>query len=169
MGVFTRVIKAALNEASKPETFVKGDEFEDFVRKHIIPHNEYELLARTHDYVTNKNDFVQSSKYPDFKFRSRKTGNVFFVEVKYRSTYFKGAIEWCKTHQLTRYKSINKTTPVYIVIGVGNISSSPEQVFLIPVKRIMYVRLFRSFLKEYEIPSKRCVSSDKLLGLLVNK
>ena len=33
MGVFTRVIKAAWSEMSKPETFVKGDEFEQYVRK----------------------------------------------------------------------------------------------------------------------------------------
>jgi len=168
MGVFTRVVKAALNEASKPETFVKGDEFEDFVRKHIFPHNDYELLARTHDYTFNKNDFVQSSKDPDFKFMSRRTGNAFFVEAKYRSAYFNGAIEWCKTYQLTRYEAINKTTPVYVVIGVGNLPSSPEQVFLVPVKRIRYMRLFRSFLKEYEIPRNRCVSAEKLFGLLVN-
>lgn len=61
MSVFTRAIKAVWNEVNKPETFVKGDEFEEFVRKNIFPTNEYELLAKTHDYTSNKKDFIQSS------------------------------------------------------------------------------------------------------------
>ncbi len=168
MGVLTRAIKAAWNEVSKPETFVKGDEFEDFIRKQIFPHNDYDLLAKTHDYASNKNDFVQSSTDPDFKFRSRRSGNVFFVEAKYRSAYFDGTIEWCKPYQQTRYEAINRVTPVYVVIGVGNLPSSPEHVFLVPVKRIRYLRLFRSFLREYEVPHNRAVSAEKLNGLLMN-
>ena len=31
MGILTRVIKAAWNEVSKPDSFVKGDEFERFI------------------------------------------------------------------------------------------------------------------------------------------
>ncbi len=168
MGVLTRAIRAAWDEANKPETFVKGDEFEGFIRKHLFPHDDYDLLERTHDYTFNKKDFVESSKEPDFKFRSRKNGKVFFVEAKYRSVFSKGAIEWCKPYQLTRYEAINRETPVYIVIGVGNLPSSPEHVFLVPVKHIKYVRLFRSFLREYEVSRGRCVSADRLLGLLLN-
>ena len=168
MGVLTRAIKAAWNEASKPETFVKGDEFEDFIRKHIFTHDDYELLAKTHDYTSNKNDFVQSSTEPDFKFRSRRNGKVFFVEAKYRSAYSDGKIKWCKPYQLTRYEAINRAIPVYVVIGVGNLPSSPEHVFLVPVKRIKYIQLFRSFLREYEIPRNQGVSAEKLIGLLMS-
>jgi hypothetical protein len=169
MGLLIRTIKAAWNEANKPETFVKGDEFEAFIRKYLFPHDDYDLLAKTHDYISNKNDFVQSSTEPDFKFRSRRNNNVFFVEAKYRSAYFDGAIEWCKSYQLTRYEAINRATPVYVVIGVGNLPSSPDHVFLVPVKRIgRYMRLFRSFLKEFEIPPNRGVSAEKLIGLLAN-
>ena len=168
MGVLARAIKAAWNEASKPQTFVKGDEFEDFIRNNIFPPNEYDLLAKTHDYVTNKNDFIQSSTDPDFKFRSRRNGNVFLVEAKYRSVYGNNAIEWCKPYQLPRYRAINGEVPVYVVIGVGNSPSSPEHIFLVPVKRIKYLRLFRSFLKEYEIPRNRSVRGDNLIGLLMD-
>jgi len=166
MGVFTRAIKAVWNEVNKPETFVKGDEFEEYVRKNIFPPNEYELLAKTHDYISNKKDYVQSSMEPDFKFRSRKKGKVFFVEAKYRSAYFDGKIE-CKSYQISRYRDINKVTPVYVVVGIGNVPSSPEHIFLMPVKCIKYVQLFRNFLKEYEIRPEQGVSEEKLSALLM--
>lgn len=85
MGVLTRVLKAAWAEMNKPETYVKGDEFEQYVRKHLFTKEEYDLVHQTHDYKTNKNDFVETSKEPDFKFRSRRSGREFLVEVKYRS------------------------------------------------------------------------------------
>jgi hypothetical protein len=169
VGVLARIAKAALNEVNKPETYVKGDEFEDFVRKHIFPSNSYEVLSRTHDYNSNKNDFIQSSKEPDFKFKAKINDKIFFVEAKYRSKYFNGAVEWCKNYQLTRYRTINKTTPVFIIIGVDNSPSSPKQIFLIPIKCIKYTKLFHSFLKEYEIPNNHSVSPDKLNRLLVDK
>ena len=169
MGVLARIAKAAINEVNKPETYVKGDEFEDFVRKHIFPASSYEMLSRTHDYNFNKDDFIQSSKEPDFKFKARIKDKTFFVEAKYRSKYFNGAIEWCKNYQLTRYKAINKKTPVFIIIGVGNSPSSPEQVFLIPIKCIKYTKLFHSFLKEYEIPNNHGVSPDKIEQSLAAK
>jgi len=146
-----RVTKVTLDAINKPESFVKGDDFEAYIRAHLLVKDRYDLLQRTHDYVTNKGDFVENTKEPDFKFRSIKTGKEFFVEAKYRSVYHENAIEWCKPFQLKRYKEIDKKTPVYITIGVGKKSNSPSQIFFIPVKDIKYTKLFRSFLKDYEV------------------
>jgi len=53
MGLFdklSKVAKAAMDEALKPESFSKGDEFEDYVRKYLFPSDRYELVHRTHSY-----------------------------------------------------------------------------------------------------------------------
>lgn len=146
-----RVTKVTLDAINKPESFVKGDEFEAYIRTHLFVKDRYDLLQRTHDYTTNKDDYVENTKEPDFKFRSIKTGKEFFVEAKYRSDYYENAIEWCKPFQLKRYKEIDKKISVYVTLGVGKESNSPSQIFFIPLKDIKYTKLFRSFLKDYEV------------------
>jgi hypothetical protein len=84
MGVLARVLKAARAEWKKPETYVKGDEFEQYVRKCLLPKGRYDLVHQTHDYSANENDFVETSKEPDFRFRSRRSRREFLVEAKYR-------------------------------------------------------------------------------------
>jgi len=154
MSILKRVIKAVVSEVTKPDSFVKGDEFESFIRTYLYPKNDYDLLHRTHDYTSNKNDYIETSKEPDFKFKSRKTGREFFVEAKYRSGFYKQAIEWCKPYQLKRYKGIDKKIPISVVIGVGNLPNSPHHVYCIPLKDIRYTKLFCSFLNKYEILRK---------------
>ena len=163
MNVLVRALKAAWDEVNKPETFIKGDEFENFVRNNLFPVNKFELVQKTHDYTTNNNDYVESSKEPDFQFRSRKSGFEFFVEAKYRSGFYDGAIQWCKPYQFRRYKEIEKQTPVYIVIGVGRQPGNPQNIFLLPVRKTKYPRIFQSALKFYEIPKNRCVNEKSLV------
>ena len=57
----SRIVKAAANEATKPESFVKGDEFENYVRDVAFPKDKYELVHKTHSYQENKNDFVENT------------------------------------------------------------------------------------------------------------
>jgi len=149
MDVLTRAVKAARNVIDEPESFSKGEEFQDFVRSQLFTKDDYDMLERTPNYT--KNDYNESSKKPDFKFRSHKTSKEFFVEAKYRSVLYKGSFEF-KPYQLKRYRIINKETPVYIVIGIGTQPESPEQIFLIPVKNIRYDTLFRSVLNKYQLP-----------------
>jgi hypothetical protein len=163
MDVLTRAVKAARNVIDEPESFSKGEEFQDFVRSQLFTKDDYDMLDRTPNYT--KNDYIESSKKPDFKFRSRKTGKEFFVEAKYRSVLYKGAFEF-KPYQLRRYRIINKEAPVYIVIGVGK-PDSPEQVFLIPVKNIRDVSLVRSVLNEYQIPLNPVQRCKKAIDAIV--
>jgi len=163
MGILNRVLKAAWSEVNKPDTYVKGDEFEHYVRKYLFTKEGYELVHQTHDYTANKNDFVENSKEPDFKFRSRRSGQEFLVEVKYRSAFYQGAAEWCKPYQLKRYKAIDKAMSVFVAIGLGGLPESPEHVYIVPVKHIRYTRLFPSFLKDYEVPTDKCVNADRIL------
>jgi len=163
MGKLVRAVKAFLEELHKPETYAKGDEFEHYVRKYLFTKEEYDLVAQTHDYKTNEKDFVETSKDPDFKFRSRRSGREFFVEVKYRSGFYQGVAQWCKPYQLKRYKDIAKAVPVLVAIGIGGRPESPDNVYIVPVKHINYTELFPSFLKDYEVPVDQCVDADSIL------
>jgi len=162
MSVLTRVVKAAWNEINVPDTFRKGEEFESYVRKHLFSKDKYDLLQRTHNYIENNNDFIDNTKEPDFKFKSA-SGITFFLEAKYRSYYFKGAIEWCKPYQLRRYQGINQHTPIYVVIGVGLQPDNPAQLFFIPLGDIKYTKLFQSFLRPYEVSTKKCICENQLI------
>jgi len=162
MSLLTRAVQAVLKEINTPETFRKGEEFEAYVRHYLFPKEKYTLLQKTHDYAENKDDFVDSTKEPDYKFNT-SSGKTFFLEVKYRANYFKGAIEWCKYYQLKRYQKIDQNTPVYVVIGTGSQPDNPSQLFLIPLKEIKYVKLFKSFLRSYEVPTNRCISESQLV------
>jgi hypothetical protein len=163
MSVITRALGAAWAEITKPATFVAGDEFEQYVRKHLFPKERYDLVHRTHDYEANKNDFVQTSNGPDFRFRSIRSGREFLVEVKYRSRLYQGAVEWCKPYQLRRYKTNDQTVPVFVAIGLGGIPDSPGHVYIVPVRHIRYRRLFPSFLRRYEVPPDQYVNVDRIL------
>jgi hypothetical protein len=154
MDIFDKIIRAsekAIGEFNKPESHVKGDDFENYVRDYMFLKDEYKLLHKTQDYTANKGDYIEESKEPDYKFRSIKTGKEFFVEAKYRSAFRNDAVEWCTFPQLKRYQGIDKKTPVYLALGIGGYAYEPDYVFFVPLKDIKYTRLFRSFLKRYEV------------------
>lgn len=161
MSLLTRTVKAVWEELNTPDTFRKGEEFESYVRSYLFPKDKYILLQKTHNYIENKDDFVDSTKEPDFKFKS-VSGRTFFLEAKYRSNYFNGAIEWCKPYQLRRYREIDKHTPILVVIGIGLQPNNPAKLFLMPLKDIKYTRLFPSFLRPYEVPTKKDICENQL-------
>jgi hypothetical protein len=166
MNVLARVIQRAWEEANKPESYVRGDEFERFVRERLFTRDSYDLLHRTHSYTDNKNDYIASSLEPDFRFRSIENNFQFYVEAKFRANYHNGGLEWCTSHQLKRYQAIDNRVPVLIAIGLGGQPKTPERVFLIPVSHIKFVKLYPSFLNRYEIQPKHSVSLHHLKNIL---
>jgi hypothetical protein len=144
-----------------PETYQKGETFESYVREYLFPKEKYRVVDKTHNYLENKNDYIERTKDPDFKFRS-SNGKVFYVETKYRSYYLDGAIKWCKKYQLLRYREVDQRIPVYIVIGTGEHPNNPTQLFFIPLRHIRYVKLYPSFLQRYSVPIKEEIIEDKL-------
>jgi len=84
------------------------------------------------------------------------------VKVKYRTDFFSGTIDWYKPFQLKQYQEINRETPVYIILGVGNRPHSPCKCFLIPVHKIKYASFFKSFLRNFETPPGAPVREDCL-------
>ena len=169
MGFFdklSKVAKAAMDEALKPESFSKGDDFEDYVRKYIFPPDRYELIHRTHSYTDNKNDYIESTLYPDFLFRCIETGKEFYVEAKYRSGFYNDKAEWTYPKQLKRYQEINKKKPVFLCLGLHGKPKSPEFVFIIPMSKLKYTGLFNTFLDEFKFYTKKPVFSSYLWKLL---
>jgi hypothetical protein len=166
MNVLTRTLKAAWDEANKPLGYVKGDEFEQYVRAVIFPKEHYDVLEKTHDYRENKEDYIASSQKPDYLFKSKASGLEFYVEAKFRSRFQNQVLEWCKLFQLKRYHEVDLTIPVFIVIGLGGQASIPEKVFLIPVRHIKFIRLYPGFLQKYEIRPDRSVSESILKRIL---
>jgi hypothetical protein len=166
MNVLARVMRAAWDEANKPESYVKGDDFERFVRERLFVKSSYDLLYKTHDYADNKGDFIKSSKKPDFRFRSRNSGIEFYVEAKFRTRYHDGRLEWCKNYQLKRYQEIDNIIPVLIAIGLGGHPWEPERIFLVPMGHIKFVKLFPSFLKNYEILPDHSISESYLKRII---
>ena len=161
-----KISKAALNEALKPESFYKGEEFENYVRKYIFPSDRYELLHRTHSYTDNKKDYIESTLYPDFLFRCKRTGREFFVEAKFRSRLYDNYVEWTYPSQLKRYHEIDSQTPVFLCLGLYGKPKNPEFIFVIPVSKIKYTKLYPSFLEKFEFYPKKPIFNDYLWRLL---
>ena len=166
MGAVERALKAGWKEMKKPSSYVKGDEFELFIRTNLFPRSKYGLLYKNYDYLTSQVFSIETSREPDFKFKSVKTELEFFIEAKYRSRFYSGKLEWCKTYQLRRYQVLNKATPLFIVIGAGGAPSTPEYVFLVPMRVIKYTVLFQSFLRKFEVSTSNHISEEDLRILL---
>ncbi|MDC8000113.1 hypothetical protein POV26_03625 [Aequorivita todarodis] len=148
----TKGITAFKNEVNKPNSFIKGEAFEEYVRKYIFPKSDYDLVHRTHDYNANNGDYIESSLKPDFKFRDKKNGKEFYVEVKWRMGIYnrENKIEWCNPKQLKRYKAIDKNeSAVFIVLGFGDKATKPKEIVLFPVSGCHYTGLYDSFLDRY--------------------
>ncbi|MCF8332067.1 MAG: hypothetical protein K9H84_06410 [Bacteroidales bacterium] len=146
---------AFFNELFKPTSFLKGDDFEECLRKKVFTKDKYDLVMKTHDYNKNHKDYIESSLYPDYMFRDRINKQEFFVEAKYREKEYQGKIKWCKQSQFKRYKYFNKEDKVLIAIGYGGRPKNPKHIFIIPLEDIKYNSLYLSFLWNYEYINDR--------------
>lgn len=145
-------IRALSDEIMKPDSFVKGEEFEEYIRKILFPISDYTLVHRTHDYRTNNGDYVESSLKPDFIFRDKKTNKEFYVEAKWRAGFYNrnNRIEWCNYNQLKRYQEIDsKDLKVFVVLGFGDKPQTPDEIVIFPISSCKYTELYDTFLDKY--------------------
>ena len=139
-----------MSENEKPDSFQKGEAFEKYVRSHIFTEKHFGIVEKTHDYLTNTKDFVESSMNPDFLLRCKKTQRVFYTEIKYRNhVNAEGKYEWCKINQFFRYKKFAQKETTFIVLGMGGFAHEPKSVAVIPFEEIKYTALFPSFVNRY--------------------
>jgi hypothetical protein len=159
--VYTTKTEEVLNEKS----FIVGEKFEDFIGENIFSDSLYTLVEKTHSYSINKSRYVESSMNPDFKFRDKLKRREFWVEVKFRSKFFQGRIEWCNHKQLKRYQSIDQNIPVFIAIGVGGEPEKPHYLSIIPIRRIKYNRLYFNEIEQYTVNPSKTIEPDKLFSI----
>ena len=161
-----KIVKAAVGAAITPESFDKGQEFEEYIHKYLFPKSKFDLVHHSHDFSANRDSYVETSLYPDFKFRAKETGKEFWVEAKFRTSAFNNEVEWCKDYQLKRYVEINKEAPVFAVLGVGGAAANPERIYIVPVKQAKYTKLFVSLLRKYEFNPRQPVNPHQLWRML---
>jgi hypothetical protein len=144
-----------------PASFTTGEKFEHYARKYLFTREYYELLQKTHSYKTSNKNFVPSSD-PDFKFRDRRTGRIFYVEAKYRKIFFRGQVKWCTEKQLGDYQERNRENPVFILLAVGGSPARPPFVSLIPLNRANFIVLYDYYAKKYAVSPGKYISSKIL-------
>ncbi len=161
MGLLSIPFKILRALFGTPRSFSVGESFEGYARKYLFTERRYELLQKTHGYRSPKKNYVPSAD-PDFKFRDRRNGKIFFVEAKYRKSFFKGQVTWCTENQLSRYQQRNREYPVFILLAVGGTPDHPAFVSLIPLKKINFTALFKSHAEKYAIHFKKVIASRVL-------
>lgn len=133
----------------RPE--IKGESFEHFVLDRFED-KEFAIVEMTHKFAGPGYRYVESDLNPDFTLRHRATDIVFAVEAKYRSNLVENdMLEWCNEEQLVRYNifSIERSIPVYIIIGLGGSPDFPGELFLIPLEEARYPKLYPSVYIKY--------------------
>jgi hypothetical protein len=158
LSILEKGLKAMINEATTPESFKTGQKFEDYVRKYLFIERYYSILEKTHNYEMNKKDYILSSLNPDYKFQDKLNNKEFYVECKFRSILYENKFDWCSPEQLRRYQEINRSRPVFLLLGLAKNPSHPEFNFLIPLSVARYTGLYPSILKKYEIPVNQSIS-----------
>lgn len=169
MGLFSSIMKGVqtvIEDLNTPESFKKGQKFEDFTRKEIFTEDRYKLLKKTHDYKQNHADFVEDTLEPDYKFECLETKKQFYVEAKYRSWFYHDKLEIFSKAQFERLKEINKTETVFVIIGIAGEADDPEFVCLVPMNDIKSPSLNDEFLDDYDIAHNVSLSPKKLWNLI---
>lgn len=148
-------------------SWTKGEQFENFVQKTLFPESHYELLHKTNDYRQNSARYVQSSLKPDFQFKCRITGKIFYVEAKFRSKTFQGKYDILSPQQFQSFPDINSgDSPIFIAFGYGGKAENPDFVSLIPfeegtVRSISPEKVYEfNIAKEY-FPSSKLKQEQK--------
>jgi hypothetical protein len=162
LSIINKIADVISDEINTPESFKKGQKFEDYVEKYLFPHSHFEVIEKTHNYKTNSQGFIEASMNPDFKFRDRYTKKEFYLEAKFRTSMYQGKLVWCNDKQLLRYQTINKHTPVFLILGDGGKPDWPEFLSLIPISKAKYTGLFPYFVDQFEIEPEKPVTSKLL-------
>jgi hypothetical protein len=137
-----------------PESFDKGEKFEDYIRREIFKKDKYIIVERSHNYATNNGDYVESTLRPDFKFRNKTTQEEFYLEAKFRTNMYKKSVKWSNLKQMKRYKSYAMELPFYTVIGLGGSPENPENLYMIKVNNKTRVSIKYNDLNGFKLSSQ---------------
>jgi hypothetical protein len=133
----------------------KGQKFEDFILKKFDK-NLFSIVKKTHPFQGADSHYIESNLDPDFIFRYIPSREKFGVETKFRSDFGSEIVTWSRQDQLERYKQFEseEKIPIYVVIGLGGMADNPNELFLIPLRRIKSPELSLQFLSGYNVNSR---------------
>jgi hypothetical protein len=138
-------------KALNGDSFAMGDSFELKVSR-LFPDSEFVCVHHTNGKDDLDGRMVENTLKPDFQFRHRGTGHLFWVECKYRSDADGDTVRWTKPEQLDRYIEFQKEVrpqKVYVAIGTGGLPSYPRNVYCIPLDNAHYPELYLSKLQKF--------------------
>lgn len=147
----------------------KGRAFEEYVAAHI--NGQYFTLKEWRGDKYSGGVYAESSTYPDMEIEFKIGNDTYLMawECKYRSTFFKGGIDWSYPEQFERYRKFEKEKgmPVFVIIGMGGKPDNPANVYVIPLKDITTTTLTPEFMEKYRREdNKRKFFYDTKTGML---
>jgi hypothetical protein len=129
------------------ESFEKGTAFESFVVRHFDP--DYFTLIEWRSDKTTDGIYPVMSMFPDLElyFESNSKSLLFAVECKWMNTFYREQIK-LNRYQLENYRNYENEmqVPTFLIIGIGNIPSNPNNVYVIPLRDIS-----NDYLNEFEM------------------
>lgn len=148
-----------MNQNHNPDSFQKGQAFEDFVEKTLFPKSHYDLLHKTNTYDQNSQRYVGDSRKPDFRFKCILTGIEFHVEAKYRSKPFQGHYDILSDAQVASFPELHQENcPIYIALGYGGTADNPAYVSFIPYELHQEKQIPVENTLAYQVPKSTIVS-----------
>lgn len=106
MGLMNKIIKA-VEILKEDESVEKGNDFE----KHVVNlfDGRYFSIIQWSTDITRKHDrFVESDAGPDLTIRYVPTGEIFYIECKFRSGLYEEKLHWSNAEQLKRYQKFSR-------------------------------------------------------------
>lgn len=116
----------------------KGIEFEKYVVERFEP--EYFRLKEWRSDKYHEGIYADSNRLPDLEYLYTDSRNQieFAVECKWRAKTDNGKLEWAKDYQFKTYKEYarERNITVFVIIGVGGQPSNPENLYIVPLRKV---------------------------------
>lgn len=147
---------ALSNEESETEVInhikKSGDDFEKYVVQKFNS-KYFNVVEWAGDKYVN-GIYADTTLEPDLKmeFRLRNETEVFSVECKWRGSLKNGSVQFARKGQFDRYKKfeLEKNIPVFIALGIGGKASSPEILYILPLRLLNSNSITKEELKQYQ-------------------
>lgn len=130
----------------------KGLVFEKFIVKKFSTN-----LFKVKEWAGDKHVdgiYAETTQHPDLlmEFTGYNQNKQFAVECKWRQNSVNDGIAFSSEEQLDRYRNFSKERQltVFMAIGLGGVSDSPEKLYIVPLKKISKPFMFINQLKKYE-------------------
>lgn len=150
-----------MNSNYNPDSFQKGQQFEDFVENVLFPDSEYSIEHKTSEFKQNRVRYVGDAQLPDFRFKSKVTGQEFHVEAKFSFSSWQGEYTIASENQVKIFNKIDfEETPVFVALGFGGQAHDPDFVSLIPFEKYSDGKIPETDVMEYRVEKSTVASSE---------